>query len=235
MAATRFSLRSTRTAAFRSFPRHVCRVSSSIAAGNPSSHRRWGPYGDLSFGRELHRLQLDCGDRPGYRVPRKYAWEKSSFAPARFRAKGGGRGRRRRTSEGPRVQVNYPEVRGEKRTNIADKTPSRAAINCWRGGTITAAPAMESSCESVRWWPSLLRLLLLLLLLRRRRRRRRRQRRRSWVGCYSVPGSASEFLLVIKRSEPMRDAVICDPRLYLSFSVLMVAFEISGNWKESFW
>lgn len=61
-------------------------------------------------------------------------------------------------------------VRAEKGTNIADKTPSWAAINCWRGGTITAAPAMESPCESIRWWLPLL-LLLLLLLLRRRRRR----------------------------------------------------------------
>lgn len=50
--------------------------------------------------------------------------------------------------------MNYPAagLRVEKRTNIADKTPSQAAINCWRGGAITAAPATESPRESVRWW-----------------------------------------------------------------------------------
>lgn len=90
-------------------------------------------------------------------------------------------------------------IRAEKGTNIADKTPSWVAINCWRGGTITAAPATESPCESIRWWLNGRRWCYCWL----------RHRRRSWVGCYSEPGPASKFLRVIKRSKSPRAAVIC--------------------------
>lgn len=73
-------------------------------------------------------------------VPRKYAW--------RDRVGAGGR-ERGEEDEGSWGPGELSRVRaGKKRgTNIGDKTPSRAAINCWRGGAITAAPATESPRE----------------------------------------------------------------------------------------
>ncbi|TGZ48861.1 hypothetical protein DBV15_08127 [Temnothorax longispinosus] len=155
--ATRFSP-VDRTTAFRPFPRHAC---PSIRRQYPRVTRSHGSLGEVILAMiesQWPRCQQNMPEEGiVVRSSSISVWEEEE--------------RERAGLPGP---GELSRVRAEKGTNIADKTPSWAAINCWRGGTITAAPATESPCEQgIRWVAQRSSLplppLLLLLLLRRRR------------------------------------------------------------------